>query len=78
MCDLMTAFERFPKYWLRLIRYYSALKMSLFIYVLPNFNGNQIWGSSYLHFSTGNLTENAYSGKFLNVRNEVNVTNVRN
>ena len=30
LCDLMTAFARFPKYWLSLIRY-STLESSLFM-----------------------------------------------
>ena len=31
LCDLMTAFARFPKYWLSLIRY-STLKSSSFMF----------------------------------------------
>ena len=31
LCDLMTAFARFPKYWLSLIRY-STLKSFLFMF----------------------------------------------
>ena len=32
----------------------------------------------YLNFLIGNLTQNVYNGNFLNVSNEINVTNVRN
>ena len=36
LCHLMTAFSRFQKYWLSLVRY-STLKSPL-IYALPKFN----------------------------------------
>ena len=48
------------------------------IYVLPKFNWNVMRASCYLYFFIGNLTENVYNGNFLNISNEIKVTNVRN
>ena len=49
-----------------------------FICVLPKYDRNLICASCFLYFLTGNLSQNVYNGKFSDVNNEFNVTNVRN
>ena len=48
------------------------------IYALPKFNWNLMSAGNYLYFLTGNLAQNVYNGKFLNVGNEDILTNARN
>ena len=74
--NLMTASERFLKYWLSLMRY-STLKSSSFMFC-QRFNRNFIHASCHLYFLIGNVTQNVNSGKFPNVNNEFNMRNVRN
>ena len=48
------------------------------IYSLPKFNWNLMSAGNYLYFLKGNLAQNVYNGKFLNVGNEDILTNARN
>ena len=73
----MTAFARFPKYWLSLVRY-STLKSPSFILCQNLIETLIMSAGCYSYFSIGNLTQNDYNGKFFNVTNEDILTNARN
>ena len=47
------------------------------IHALAKFNWNLMSAGCYLYFSTGNLTQNVYNGKFFNVSNENILTDAR-
>ena len=72
----MSAFGRFPEYWLSVVAY-STLKNSSFMFCQNLIETLHVPVAIYV-FLTGNLTQNVYNGKFFNVNNDVNVTNVRN
>ena len=62
-----------------LVEFYKVFNFEKFlIYVLPKFNWNLLCASCYLYLLIGNLTQKVYNDKFLNVSNEVNLSNVRN
>ena len=73
----MAAFARFPKYCLRSIRYLT-FKSSSFMFYQNLIETLYVLVVVHIYFLTGDLTQNVYNGKFFNVSNEVNVTNVRN
>ena len=71
----MTAFAKFPKYWLKFIRY-STLKSSSFM-SCKNLIENLYVPVVFISLDRES-EQNVYSGKFSNVNYEFNVTNVKN
>ena len=71
----MTAFAKFPEYWLSLLRY-TTFKNFRFM-CCQNLIGILCAGC-HLYFLIGSLIQNVYNDRFSNVNNEFNVTNVKN
>ena len=74
VCDLITAFARFQKYCLSLVRY-STSKSPSFMLCQNLIETLFISAGCYLCFSIVNLTQNVYNGKFFHASNEDILTN---
>ena len=62
---------KFPKYWLRIIRY-SIFKSSSFMFCQSLIK--TLCAGSCLYFLTGNSIQIVYNGRFSNANNDFNVT----